>query len=147
LEDYTSILLAIDFSAASDKVLQRGCHIAAQNNATLTLLHVVEYLPPVDLEFQSPSLPDWTINQELLENNARERLQKIACTSGHNSLSREVVTGMPKQEIIRIAKEIKADLIILGSHGRHGFNRLLGSTANPVLHNAPCDVLAIRISD
>lgn len=44
-----------------------------------------------------------------------------------------------------MAEEQKADLIVIGSHGRHGLGRLLGSTANGVLQGAPCDVLAVRI--
>jgi len=50
-------------------------------------------------------------------------------------------------EITRYADDKQADLIVIGSHGRHGLQRLLGSTATPVLHNAKCDVLAVRIKE
>ena len=50
-----------------------------------------------------------------------------------------------KEGILGAAKEHGADLIVVGSHGRHGLALLLGSTANAVLHGAPCDVLAVRI--
>jgi universal stress protein A len=53
--------------------------------------------------------------------------------------------GDPRDEIIRVAEENQADLIVLGSHGRHGLALLLGSTANAVLHHAKCDVLAVRL--
>jgi universal stress protein A len=56
-------------------------------------------------------------------------------------------TGSPKQEIIRIAEENAVDLIVVGSHGRHGLALLLGSTANGVLHHANCDVLAVRLQN
>jgi universal stress protein A len=55
--------------------------------------------------------------------------------------------GSPKIEIIRVAKENKVDLIVVGSHGRHGLALILGSTANGVLHHANCDVLAVRLRD
>jgi universal stress protein A len=56
-----------------------------------------------------------------------------------------VAQGSTKNEITRLALELQADLIVMGSHGRHGLALLLGSTANAVLHAAPCDVLAIRV--
>lgn len=55
--------------------------------------------------------------------------------------------GSPKTEIIRVATENQVDLIVVGSHGRHGLALLLGSTANGVLHHAPCDVLAVRLQN
>jgi universal stress protein A len=54
---------------------------------------------------------------------------------------------VPGPEIVRVAEEESADLIIVGSHGRHGLALLLGSTANNVLHHAPCDVMAVRLPD
>ncbi len=56
-----------------------------------------------------------------------------------------MVVGRPGSEIRRQAEENDADLIVIGSHGRHGIQLLLGSTANSVLHGAACDVLAVRI--
>lgn len=55
--------------------------------------------------------------------------------------------GSPKLEIVRVAEERQVDLIVVGSHGRHGLALLLGSTANGVLHHAKCDVLAVRLAD
>jgi universal stress protein A len=54
---------------------------------------------------------------------------------------------VPHQEIVSIAEREQVDLIVLGSHGRHGLALLLGSTANSVLHNASCDVMAVRLRD
>ncbi len=51
----------------------------------------------------------------------------------------------PEAEIHRVAEELGADLIVVGSHGRHGLALLLGSTANGVLHGATTDVLAVRV--
>ena len=61
--------------------------------------------------------------------------------------NRWLMWGIPKQEIIHIAEQEQVDLIVVGSHGRHGLALLLGSTANSVLHYAKCDVLAVRLRD
>ena len=65
------------------------------------------------------------------------------------SLVRTLVEiGPPKSEITRIAEEQEVDLIVVGSHGRHGFvENLLGSTANAVIHHAKCDVLTVKIQE
>ncbi|BBI51861.1 hypothetical protein HORIV_42820 [Vreelandella olivaria] len=55
------------------------------------------------------------------------------------------MVGMPDTEIHRFAEEHDVDLIVVGSHGRHGFALLLGSTSTGVLHGAQCDVLAVRV--
>lgn len=61
--------------------------------------------------------------------------------------ARWLVWGNPKQEITHIAVRGNVDLIVVGSHGRHGLALLLGSTANAVLHYAKCDVIAVRLQD
>ena len=56
-----------------------------------------------------------------------------------------IVLGKPEVEIHGAAKDLGTDLIVIGSHGRHGIALLMGSTANGVLHGASCDVLAVRV--
>ena len=56
-----------------------------------------------------------------------------------------MIFGRPESEIHSLAKELKVDLIVVGSHGKHGLSLLLGSTANGVLQGSPCDVLAVRV--
>ena len=58
-----------------------------------------------------------------------------------------LIWGSPNDEIVRIAKQHQVDLIVTGSHARHGLALIMGSTANSVLHHAECDVLAVRIQD
>jgi universal stress protein A len=89
---------------------------------------------------------DLSMLQQQQFDQARERLDSFAgkypaVTADH----RHLAYGQPRQEIHRLAEEQDCDLIIVGSHGRHGLALLLGSTANDVLHGAPCDVLAVRL--
>jgi universal stress protein A len=78
---------------------------------------------------------------------AKKRLTKLAERLNVPQDRMWLEMGSPKLEIVRVAKENNVDLIIVGSHGRHGLALLLGSTANGVLHHAVCDVLAVRLRD
>ncbi|MFS9629926.1 universal stress protein [Klebsiella pneumoniae] len=96
------------------------------------------------LSFSVPSrLNTW---QQQQFDQAKERLDRLILKYPH--LKKEdchLTYGQPRQEIHHLAKEKACDLIVVGSHGRHGLALLLGSTANDVLHGAPCDVLAVKL--
>jgi universal stress protein A len=80
-----------------------------------------------------------------LDKAAREQLGTYGDQYGVAKNNQVVTVGRPESEIHRLAKEQEVDLVIVGSHGRKGFQLLLGSTANGVLHGTECDVLAVRI--
>ena len=86
------------------------------------------------------------IEQELLK-EAKKSMTKLGNQLNVDKEHQVVEVGLAKQLVIDLAEKIKADLIIVGSHGRHGVRLLLGSTANAVLHGAPCDVLAVRVQE
>jgi universal stress protein A len=141
---YRHILLAVDFAEHSEPLIQRARDLAQQDQAALSIIHVVEYLPLMDSSF-GPSVPlEVDLTEQLIE-AARQRLNTLAERLGIPESRRWVQVGSPKTEIIRIAKEQNADLIVLGSHGRHGIALMLGSTASSVIHHAECDVLAVRL--
>jgi universal stress protein A len=142
---YSHILVAVDFSAAADHVLAKAREIAQRNNARISLLHVVEYLPPID--YLNDSLMDinWVAEEKVMLDHARDRMQQYGKKHKLVDVDLEVELGTPKNEISRYVKEHKCDLVVLGSHGRHGISLLLGSTANAVLHDMPCDVLTVKI--
>jgi nucleotide-binding universal stress UspA family protein len=66
------------------------------------------------------------------------------CTDAATEITHEIIKGNPEQEIVEIANNWKADLIVVGTHGRGFWGRLLGSVSDGVLHNAPCSVLVVR---
>jgi universal stress protein A len=87
---------------------------------------------------------DVDFTESLLE-EAKNRLAEAAEKLGVPADRQWLEMGSPKLEVVRVADENQVDLIIIGSHGRHGLGLLLGSTANGVLHHAHCDVLAVRL--
>ncbi|MEQ1622486.1 MAG: universal stress protein [Methylococcales bacterium] len=143
---YKHILLATDFSEHCEHVANKAKELAHQFQAKLSLVHIMDNLIITDAAYGSTIPFDLDLTAELMA-SARARLAKLAETLGIPDQNQWLEVGSPKLEIIRIAEENGVDLIVVGSHGRHGLALLLGSTANGVLHHAQCDVLAVRIKD
>lgn len=139
---YKRILLAVDLSEESDQLIDKTCEIAARNNAELSLIHVIE---PLSFAYGGDVPMDLTTIQEQLDDHARTKLDSFAARLSHLVTNKVIVSGHTESEIHRYSDEHAIDLVIVGSHGRHGLSLLLGSTANGVLHGAHCDVLAIRV--
>ena len=141
---YNHILLAVDLTDESDQVAQKALEIARLNNARVTTVHIIE---PINFAYGGDIPMDLTAIQAQLDEHAQKRLKTFVETNSLPSDNNKVVVGLPQSEIHRIAEEEGADLIVIGSHGRHGLALLLGSTSNGVLHGAKCDVLAVRIKE
>ncbi len=143
MSNYQHILVAIDLTPEANRVVEKAIELCKQNEASLSLIHVVEYIPSVySAETTFPEIPDM---EKQLADNAKRDLEKIKEALKLTDSASYIRSGSAKHEIIDLAKEINADLIVIGSHGRHGLQLLLGSTSNGVLHLAKCDVLAVRI--
>jgi universal stress protein A len=143
---YTHILVTIDFSTSSAQVAGRATEIARQNGARISLLHVVDYLPPLGFADDFMPSPALLVDEGELVKHGKSSLELFAQKEDFSAdVPRHVLLGAPKQEIVEFASRHGVDLIVLGSHGRHGFGRLLGSTASSVLNHAACDVLAVRV--
>lgn len=140
---YQHVLVAVDFTEECHPVIQRAQAIAQACNARLSLVHVVE---PMAMAFGGDVPMDLSMLQQQQVEQARERLETFS--GRYPQLiadQRHLAYGQPRQEIHRLAEEQGCDLIVVGSHGRHGLALLLGSTANDLLHGAPCDVVAVRL--
>lgn len=79
--------------------------------------------------------------------NATKKMKELGKHIGIMEKNQVIEAGSAKTVILKAAEKYKANLIIVGSHGRHGLQLLLGSTANAVLHGAKCDVLAVRLKE
>lgn len=146
MNNYQHILLAVDFSEHGDFVAQKARYLASKYQAKLSIIHIVDNLPITDAAY-GPVIPfDIDLNEELM-NAAKKRLAELGKQLSIPEDRQFLEMGSAKLEIVATAEEQHADLIVLGSHGRHGLALLLGSTANGVLHHAKCDVLAVRLKD
>ena len=139
----TNILCPVDFSEFSRNALDHAAAIARWYEARLTALHV---LPPVTA-FVAPTgeglYPPLVFSDEDLR-QFHDELTTFARQSGDARLGCEVAQGSVAGEIVRFADELPADLLVMGTHGRSGFDRLmLGSTTEKLLRKAPCPVLTV----
>jgi universal stress protein A len=140
---YQHILVAVDLTEECDPVMHRAHNLAACSGAKFSVVHVVE---PMAMAFGGDVPMDLSMLQQQQFDQARESLNKFAGKYPDLSADRRhLAYGQPRQEIHRLAEEQQCDLIVVGSHGRHGLALLLGSTAKDLLHGAPCDVLAVRL--
>lgn len=141
---YKKILVALDaFQNEESPIIDKVREIQAATQAELHLVHVVEELYTYGVPPFPSDVTDWQQDFVVI---AKTKLEKLGTLLGVPKYGQHTPVGSPKEMIVEVAKEIKADLIILGSHGREGISYiLLGSTANGVLHTAPCDVLSVRI--
>ena len=139
---YKHILFATDLAEDTDFILNKVTGIRGYTGATLTLIHVVEPMPGYSYAY----LGIEDIEGQLIE-EARTTLGKLCDKLNVDKQNQRIEVGPTKSKIHSVADEVAADLIIVGSHGRHGLSLLSGSTANAVLHGANCDVLVVRLPE
>ncbi len=146
MEGYRHILLAADFTGHGARVASRAADLARLYQAELSVCHAVDSLPIAESVY-GPIIPiDGDLTAELVA-SAEKQLAILGQKYDIPEDRQWVVIGSPKTEILWLAEENKADLIVVGSHGRQGLGLLLGSTANSILHRAKCDVMAVRLRD
>ncbi len=146
MKPFTKILTAIDFSENAECAFDYALTLATQFNAELILIHVIN--EPVDLRgFYVPHISFEQLEKEIEESAAK--MMKAFCSSKLANFSNyrtEIVTGIPCDEITAAATKNDASLIVLGTHGRTGLDRILfGSTAERVVRSAGCPVLTVRL--
>jgi nucleotide-binding universal stress UspA family protein len=141
------LLVATDFSACSKEALDYAVQLAQKMKGRLTLLHVFEspfFYPTETALGNYPEVYQW------LHDFKQEELKKLNTLTDEarkeglpvESLFKE---GAPSVEILRTAKELHADLIVLGTHGRKGLSHvMMGSVAERVAREAPCPVFIAR---
>ncbi|WP_444921892.1 universal stress protein [Microbulbifer sp. CnH-101-G] len=139
---YQRILVGLDLSEESSQVIEKAATLAEAFNAEISLMHAIE---PLTFAYGGDIPMDLSEVQDQLQRQAKEQLHKAALPLNIPAERQHVILGQPSTEIHRLAKDLDIDLIVIGSHGRHGLALLLGSTSNGVLHGAKCDVLAVRV--
>ncbi len=127
LPGYKKILVAVDLGDESFQVMEEANRVALQSGAELAVCNVAH-------ASYDPLLAD-----------ATERLEHLADTYGIAEDNVFEIAGHVAARVHGLASEIGTDLVVVGTHGKHGLQLLTGSTANAVLHGALCDVLAVRV--
>lgn len=143
-----TFLAAIDLTDEADEVLSAACKLADKFDAKLRVITVIRPLNMMYADVGFAPVGSYAVDfeREALE-HAKTRLTELAAKHGVEAESCSVLLGSPAAEIREAAEETDAEIIVIGTHGRHGLGLILGSTANSVLHGVPCDVLVVRISE
>ncbi len=142
---YENILVAVECSQGAQQVLTKAAQVAAQNeHAKLTIVHVVLDLIIADWAGSPGQMPP-PLDQEELARSGADYLKPMIEKAGLDPNSLVIGFGHPAHTILKQAENNASDLIIAGSHSRHGLEVLLGSTAHKILNLAACDVLLVRI--
>jgi nucleotide-binding universal stress UspA family protein len=137
-----TVVVPIDFSAQSDFAIRSAMSIAGDPKR----LHIVHVLSPLDSI--SPGVLLGDVSDETRSAAVMKNMQTLAREQGASGADQEVLFGDPGLQIADYAKKIKADLIVIPSHGYHGLKRLvLGSVAERVIRHAECSVLVLRRTD
>lgn len=143
-EGIRRVLIAVDFSKHSDRALELAVSLARTSGASIDLLHVLEEAPEYAIRV-SPEIAEFEARARA---KSAERLESAGAALEKTGLSvrTHLQKGYPPDVISRRAASCKSDLIVMGTHGHRGFDRLaLGSVAERTLRLAPCAVLTTRV--
>ncbi len=144
MRPYRNILLALDLDPNDDEPLaERAAAIAEHHDAKLNLVHAMDYVS--DFYFmQAPSAPiEW---EESVKKTAWESMESFGEKFSVPVSQLYLRLGPVHRTILDVAEEVGADLIIVGSHSKHGLSlMLMGSTSNEVINQAHCDILVVRV--
>ena len=149
---YKNVLVAIDYSEFTDAIFNKleAIHqeTGSDSDTNFILYHVVERdLPSLMGSSQNEAISynrEFSLEEIKLKDNAIKNLEKEAKKYKLGKVRYEADVGVPRMSILFAAKKVKADLIIVGAHGVSGIKKILGSTAQSILNNSTCDILAIR---
>lgn len=142
MSTYTHILVGLDLSEDSEAILHKAHTLGTTFGAKISIVHVIE---PLIFAYGGDVPIDLSDAQRVMEEQARKRMREITEKYPLDQNDVDVVLGQTASELHNVAQAKAVDLIIVGSHGRHGLALLFGSTANGVLKGANCDVLAVRV--
>jgi universal stress protein A len=138
---YSRILVPTDFSKASVAAFKPAAAIASHFGSSLFLIHVAEELP---LFAYRIGVTEKELRERVTERAAAE-MRKIARRLPVKPDELLVRIGNVQQELLRVVKERKIDLIVMGTHGRTGLaHAVVGSTAEKIVRLAPCQVLTVK---
>ena len=139
MSTYKTALFATDFAEDSYEIAQRAKTISEAFQAELHIVHIVTSMPEYSIGYiMAPDI------EQRMKEEAHIALTKMREALNLPCDRQSLAVGSPKTLILKKAADIKADLVIVGSHGHHGWDLLLGSTAGSIVHHADCDVIVLK---
>ena len=145
-DKYRHILAAVDLSDESHQVLDVAQILGDQEHAELSVVHAIKPFHHAYAGVTPAMISDVGVRfEEEADKQARTQLHNIAMSRGLDPDAMHVRHGAPHLEIQDLIDELGTDMLVVGTHGKHGVELLLGSVANAVIHGITCDVLAVRI--
>lgn len=143
---YQNILIAVDLTDEAEEVFAAARNAAdEQSTSSVSACTIVRPLARTYGGLDMANVVAGAPFEEEMRTQAKEKLMALGQEYGVSADTTYVRMGAPAAEIRALAEELKSDLIVIGTHGRHGLGLLLGSTANAVLHGVTCDVLVVKI--
>ena len=145
---FSRILVGIDDSDASNEAVAFATRLAREHGGQLILCHSVDWLPVITEMVSSGAIIDTTPIVDDLKREGEALLDRAMDAAKHNGVEaqRRALEGDPERRILELAADAKCSLIVMGTHGRHGLERLfVGSTTEAVLHESAIPVLTVRV--
>ena len=143
---YTNILIASDLTLDTLRLIERAKMLAADT----TKISIIHGIPPVGFNYGGISsyIPDMEYYEKVQKKvitDKKQHVQQMIESHKLENVEWDIEVGKPAEVVKNFADNHSCDLIIIGSHGEKGLRALLGTTATGVLHDAPCDVLSVRL--
>ncbi|MGH9947548.1 MAG: universal stress protein [Pyrinomonadaceae bacterium] len=145
------ILFATDGAKQSNAAIEMIKRLVIHDGDEITVVSVIDLAVPMAVDIYGGYVPDTTEFEKTARENATrilaETVEKLKTQLGEKNItiSTELLFGSPESRIVELADEIKPELIVVGSHGYSGWERLLlGSVSDAVVHHAPCSVMVVR---
>lgn len=149
---YQRIFVPVDKSEPSLRAVDEACRLAKAVNAELKLVHIMD-MADYGFEFINTQDKELMVKQEAAKEIASKPLKEAAKRAAEFGISTETQLSLPQhtgrsEKLLELAAEWKADLIVMGTHGRDGIDHfLLGSVAEGVVRHATVPVMLVRVSD
>ena len=146
MQRYQHILVIVDLSGESASLIQSALGLGQIHQATLSLVHVIDYTPMLYASGEMALPVDLDAVDHSMVMESEHKLEQLAAGS---SIAKEqcfLLRGDKEEEIVHFVQENKIDLIVVGAHDKRGLARIFGSTAQTLLHALPCDILSIKIT-
>ncbi|HEX9859944.1 MAG TPA: universal stress protein [Nitrospirota bacterium] len=141
---YENILIPVDGSEVSANAAREGLNLAGRLGSSVTFMYVVD-VSILTMPDAETAMVNADIIRESIVKQGNEVVDALMAEAGGVKTGKLIVEGDVHEEIVRVSGERKADLIVMGTHGRRGINRLLlGSVAESVARRAHCAVLLVR---